>query len=216
MLKHSAHLDGGKKMHEKWRSVYNDLYQHKDFSSHREENSFNASSVQAKFKSLIKSIKDKYALEKEGANLSGLQEVNDVDSLLIDIAKDQMMSKQEKIENEEKKNNSKRKLLVHEEQILKSQSNSVYDDDDNDYESEVITIPDSPSTLTHSSPSPSKKKSRTKSVDNGMQEISRYIREFEEKNSPLIQKQVNLLNISIIFINFFRLKNEKYLLKKRN
>lgn len=93
-------------MEVKWTAVVNRLFEQELFKRY---NRPKWDSVQAKFNRLRKDISNKYALEKEGANLSGLDTASEVDRAFISMIKECLKTEMEKDEANEKDTN----LLLH-------------------------------------------------------------------------------------------------------
>lgn len=76
-------------------------------------------SLQKKFERLLKSVSEKFSLETEGANLSGLPEdVPKVTRILYDMKVELLMTEQAKVAQTEKEKKRELSMLTHEASIL--------------------------------------------------------------------------------------------------
>lgn len=102
----------------KWTLVHSDCFQHPLFVNHK--NFLTVESCKKKFKRMRDAISSKYALEEEGANLSGLKsDVSSTEKSIYNMVQEELKVSQEKIELSEKKANRNSLMLHHESIILK-------------------------------------------------------------------------------------------------
>lgn len=121
-MKHKAYKRTRRRMDDKWSDVRTELMNHREFSSCPELSWRN---IRQKFDRMKKEVTSKYALEAEGANLSGLpdpSEVSAAESLMYDIVVELLKYKNEKEELEAKERSRQASMLTHEKNMIATQS----------------------------------------------------------------------------------------------
>jgi hypothetical protein len=98
--KQEAYKKTSMNMELKWEMVRSELIAHDPFRNHPE---VTAKNLRQKFNRFKDDVNKKYALEQEGANLSGLAEhINDCDEMMVGILQELAEMKDERDENKEK------------------------------------------------------------------------------------------------------------------
>jgi glycerol-3-phosphate cytidylyltransferase-like family protein len=119
VLKHKAYKKTkGDKKEDKWERVKRDVFRMAAF------NSFTPIDLSKKWERMVKYVKAKFALEEEGANLSGLPEnlpssVHLVYQMTVEVMQTQLEAR-EATEKEKARNHA---MLTHEENVLAMQGN---------------------------------------------------------------------------------------------
>lgn len=98
--KQEAYKKTSMNMELKWEMVRSELIAHDPFRNHPE---VTAKNLRQKFNRFKDDVNKKYALEQEGANLSGLAEhISDCDEMMVGILQELAEMKDERDENKEK------------------------------------------------------------------------------------------------------------------
>jgi len=121
IMKNKAHKKSDETLHTKMRAVVKDLKTQHLFSDLDKEAFEHVDAFDTKWKRIKKNVQKKFALDSEGANLSGLDEdnVSEVEKLAISLIEDEMKTKADVVAAKEammRKNNS---MLSFESNILK-------------------------------------------------------------------------------------------------
>ena len=124
VLKRKGHLKTDMNQETKFNLVANDLVQMVDtpfFCSPL----ITGSNLKAKWNRIVSEFQTKFALTREGANLSGLAEASEYEKLVLSMLERKAGEEAEKDAESEKKKETQKKLLTHEANILQFQNRNT-------------------------------------------------------------------------------------------